>query len=90
MKRCGILLMLCACSTGAGQAGDDDDDDAPCCDARPTGNDSGVVRLWNMQEEFWLERACELAGRNFTQEEWNQFFPNEPYRRTCSQWPEGS
>ena len=55
-----------------------------------TGNHSGAVTLWNMQESFWLERACELAGRNFTQEEWELYFPNESYRLTCSQWPEGS
>ena len=54
-----------------------------------TGNDSGAVTLWNMDEAFWLDRACEIATRNFTQEEWNRFFPNEPYRSTCSQWPEG-
>ena len=55
-----------------------------------TGNDSGAVTAWNMQESFWLTRACELAGRNFRQEEWSLYFPNEAYRLTCSQWPAGS
>ena len=34
-------------------------------------------------------RACECAGRNFTQAEWQQYFPGEEYRVTCPQWPAG-
>lgn len=35
-------------------------------------------------------RACQTAGRNLTQAEWAEFFPREePYQKTCEQWPEG-
>ena len=37
--------------------------------------------------ESWLERVCERAGRNFTQEEWEFYFPDELYRKTCEMWP---
>ena len=33
--------------------------------------------------------ACEIAGRNFTITEWEQYFPDEDYRITCPQWPRG-
>ena len=35
----------------------------------------------------WIERACNIAGRNLTAHEWTQFFPNRPYHATCPQWP---
>ncbi len=35
----------------------------------------------------WLERACRIAGRNLTRDEWSQFFPSRPYQVTCPQWP---
>jgi len=54
-----------------------------------TGNKSGTVTLWNVTPGFWLEHACELAGRNFTLAEWTQYFPGEDYRQTCPQWPMG-
>jgi WD40 repeat protein len=37
--------------------------------------------------EHWIELACAIAGRNLTQEEWNDAFDNRPYRETC---PSGS
>jgi hypothetical protein len=38
----------------------------------------------------WQTQACELAGRNLTEIEWRYFFGDEPYHRTCSQWPAGT
>ena len=35
----------------------------------------------------WDDRACAIAGRNLSLEEWEQHFPNAPYQRTCPQWP---
>jgi WD40 repeat protein len=32
-------------------------------------------------------RACTLAGRNLTTEEWAQYLPGEPYHRTCQELP---
>lgn len=38
----------------------------------------------------WAVRACATAGRNLSQAEWEQFFPNASYERTCPQWPAGT
>jgi WD40 repeat protein len=49
----------------------------------------GTVRLWDVDPEAWKARVCQVAGRNLTRGEWRQYLPNEPYRQTCPQWPEG-
>lgn len=36
----------------------------------------------------WEARACSIANRNFTLNEWQQFIGNQPYRRICPQLPE--
>lgn len=44
----------------------------------------GEVRLWDLDRESVLERACRAAGRNLTpDEEWPLYFPGEPWRPTC-------
>ena len=45
-------------------------------------------RTWTVdtRPSDWAERACEIAGRNLTQSEWREFFPNQPYQVTCPQW----
>jgi len=35
----------------------------------------------------WDDRACAIAGRNLSLVEWEEYFPNAPYERTCPQWP---
>ena len=50
-----------------------------------SGTDAGTVARWNIEE--WKQLACRLAGRNLTQAEWEQFFPSDPYRATCEQFP---
>lgn len=49
----------------------------------------GVVPIiiWDLDPESWIQKACQIAGRNLTQEEWAQYFPDEAYRKTCEQWP---
>jgi hypothetical protein len=37
-----------------------------------------------------LALACSTAGRNCTQTEWADYFPGEPYGKTCPQWPDTS
>lgn len=49
----------------------------------------GSVVLWDVNEQSWLVRACAAAGRNLTEEEWNNFFPNLPYEATCPNLPQG-
>ena len=35
----------------------------------------------------WRAKAGQVANRNFTREEWRQFFPDTPYRRTIRSFP---
>lgn len=46
-------------------------------------------RTWtaDTRTNGWVERACAVAGRNLTDDEWSQFFPGRPYQPTCPQWP---
>jgi len=44
----------------------------------------GSAILWNLDYESWRELACNIVNRNLTQEEWEVYLPNEPYRETCS------
>jgi len=61
-----------------------------------SGDMNGTIVSWNLDNRdpnsspsplSWLKIACQIAGRNFTRVEWAQFFPDEVYRATCSQWP---
>ena len=54
-----------------------------------TSSRGGTVYLWDVDVESWRRRACELAGRNFSQAEWAQYFPDVPYHKTCPQWLAG-
>ena len=49
-------------------------------------------RTWTVDTRLttWVERACRIAGRNLTENEWAQFFPDRPYQVTCRQWPAGA
>lgn len=46
------------------------------------------VILWDLDPQSWIEKACNLAGRNFTQSEWGQFVGRSiPYQATCPELP---
>ncbi len=46
------------------------------------------VILWDIDPKFWVEKACRIAGRNFTQQEWQQFVgASIPYHATCPDLP---
>jgi WD40 repeat protein len=45
------------------------------------------VRLWSIDTESLYQAACQSTGRNFTSAEWDFYFPDEPYHKTCDQWP---
>jgi WD40 repeat protein/DNA-binding SARP family transcriptional activator len=47
-------------------------------------DDSGTVTLWQVPAESWPVRACTLANRNLTEEEWGQYLGDQPYERTCT------
>jgi WD40 repeat protein len=41
------------------------------------------IRVWDISAESWIARACGIANRNLTKEEWSRYLGNEPYRETC-------
>jgi len=48
------------------------------------GSTDGYVAMWDLDPASWLRRACAIAGRDLTAEEWQQYLGNEPYHATCS------
>ena len=52
-----------------------------------SGSDDKTIILWNVDPVSWQACACQLADRNLTRAEWQQYMGDEPYRKTCEQWP---
>jgi WD40 repeat protein len=52
-----------------------------------TGSSDGMARLWELGTEELFDRAHRLAGRNLWLDEWQQYFPGEPYRKTFENLP---
>jgi WD40 repeat protein len=52
-----------------------------------SGSDDNTIRLWNMDPLSWNQKTCQRVGRNFTDLEWAQYFPDETYVKTCEQFP---
>lgn len=48
---------------------------------------AGNVYVYDMQPKNWIAILCDKVGRNFTELEWEIYFPGEEYRLTCEQWP---
>ena len=46
------------------------------------GNGQGAV--WDIDPESWKRRACDLANRTLTREEWQEFLPGRPYEPACA------
>jgi WD40 repeat protein len=46
-----------------------------------------TVILWDMDLQSWLEKACRIAGRNLTLDEWKQYLGDKPFEKTCEQFP---
>jgi WD40 repeat protein len=52
-----------------------------------SASDEGVI-FWDVDPQSWIDKACRLAGRNFTQSEWPQFVsPSIKYHATCPDLP---
>jgi len=52
-----------------------------------SSDETGTIMFWSLVPD--VSRARIMAGRNFTKTEWKRFFGDEPYRKTCPEWPEG-
>lgn len=48
-----------------------------------SGGRDGRIILWDLRLDAWRARACALANRNLTAEEWARYFPDVEYRATC-------
>jgi WD40 repeat protein len=46
-------------------------------------NGNGLGAVWNIDPELWAERACTLANRVLSREEWAKFLPGRPYEPSC-------
>ena len=46
-------------------------------------NEGGPGHRYPLDPEGWLARACEVAGRDLTQAEWDRYLPDTPYRPVC-------
>jgi WD40 repeat protein len=56
-----------------------------------TGHSNGSVVVWDADLDAWPKRACEIANRNITQEEWKTFVGEDlPFRATCADLPLGT
>jgi WD40 repeat protein/DNA-binding SARP family transcriptional activator len=49
-----------------------------------TASGDGTVLLWDVDPVSWRKRACALADRRLTQQEWQDFLPGRPYRPFCA------
>jgi WD40 repeat protein/tRNA A-37 threonylcarbamoyl transferase component Bud32 len=47
-----------------------------------TAADGGGA-LWDVDPKSWARRACTLANRTLTPEEWEEFLPGRPYEPAC-------
>jgi hypothetical protein len=44
----------------------------------------GSLVVWNGDATTWKQRACSVAGRTLTEEEWERFLPGRPYDPACA------
>jgi WD40 repeat protein len=49
-----------------------------------TTHGDGKATIWNIDPESWSTRACALANRQLTREEWAEFLPSRRYEPACS------
>jgi WD40 repeat protein len=57
-----------------------------------SGSWDNTILLWDLDLQSWIKKACQVAGRNFTRAEWQQYFPGTTYptkqeEATCPEWP---
>lgn len=53
-----------------------------------TVSTDGTLRRWMLAPAALAGRACQVAGRNLYQDEWERFLPETPCRATCPDLPD--
>jgi hypothetical protein len=46
--------------------------------------ETDVGLVWEVDPERWKARACAVAGRGLTREEWAEFLPDRAYEPSCA------
>lgn len=54
-----------------------------------TSSEDGIARLWRLDVTELVALACDLANRNLSQKEWQQFLAGESYHETCPHLSQG-
>jgi WD40 repeat protein/DNA-binding SARP family transcriptional activator len=55
----------------------------------PSGNQlvilyqDGTGVVWDVDPDHWKQRACSVAGRSLTREEWEELLPEQSYQPAC-------
>jgi WD40 repeat protein len=52
-----------------------------------SGSRDQTIKLWDINPLSWENRACQVANRNLNQPEWDQYFHDQAYRKTCPDKP---
>jgi WD40 repeat protein len=55
-----------------------------------SGSDDHTMVVWDWDPLSWIQRTCQRVGRNFTNDEWKQYFPGRKYHKPCEQLPRHS
>ena len=51
-----------------------------------SGSWDSTLILWNINFDSWQERACHIANRDLSQEEWDEFIGgSRPYKALCNE-----
>ncbi len=58
-------------------------------DGKMLASSGTEINLWDFDPASWLNKACDIAGANFSQAEWDLYFFEAEYQVTCPQWPAG-
>jgi hypothetical protein len=45
--------------------------------------DTGQAYIWDVRPSSWLRRACAVAGRSLTRQEWADVLPGRGYEPVC-------
>jgi len=49
-----------------------------------SGGQDGTLIIWDTNLTTLSQRACEIANRNLSKQEWQRFVPDEPFRMSCT------
>jgi hypothetical protein len=45
--------------------------------------EEGTGVVWDVDPDHWKQRACSVAGRSLTREEWEELLPERSYQPAC-------